>query len=294
MSGNSLSWLVRGITLLLVLFFIQVEGNVPLVSSTGLAVTLLALGIPHGAADHLIFRSVRPGVRDRFQLTFTAYYLVLILSYGLLWHFFPVPAFLLFIGLSIYHFGQSYEGHGPVEALVWGAFVLLFPILLHFDQAEPIISHMVGHSLSLPPAVTTGACLVLLTVNFALPFFGPRAGAFPRRESGYRWLDLVLLTSLYLATDLLLGFAIYFLFWHSLPAARLQWKYLSKKQLSRNLTAYLLQLLPLTLGAFASLLLVYIYLVRMDGRSLDLGVLFILISLITLPHAFLVDRVYRR
>ncbi len=293
MSGNFLSWFVRGITLLVTFLVLQLEDSMPGLSTTGLAVALIALGIPHGAADHLVFRSVRPSSTDRFPLAFTAYYLLLIVAYGSLWYLVPAAAFLLFIGVSVYHFGQSYEGGGTWDTVTWGAFVLLFPILLRFEQAGPIISQMIGNPLSLPAGVSLGACLLLFGLSIFVPGLRYGAGKISQRELSRRYLDVVLLTFLYLATDLLLGFAVYFLLWHSLPAGWSQWVYLKGKQLSHSPIAYLRQLLPLSVGAFVSVLLVYLYVVVFTGKTVDLGLLFMLVSLITLPHAFLVDHVYR-
>ncbi len=294
MSGNSLSWIVRGTTLAVTLLVLLLARSAPQLSTTGLAVLLLALGIPHGAADHLVFRTTRSGGSDRYYLAFTAYYLLLIFGYGLLWYYYPTLAFLVFIGMSVYHFGQSYEGGSRRDTVVWGAFVLLFPIFLRYAQAAPIIGQMVGGQVALPTGVTLVVCLLLFGLNVVVPLFDYRTGRLSRRGLGRRWLDALLLTFLYLSTDLLLGFAVFFLLWHSLPAARSQWIYLKQRQLARSPVAYLRQLLPLTAGAFLSLLLVYLYLTGYTDRTVDLGLLFILVSLITLPHAFLVDRVYRR
>ena len=114
-----------------------------------------------------------------------------------------------------------------------------------------------------------------------------------RREVARRLLDLALLAALYLSTDLLLGFGLFFLLWHSMPAAAAQWHYLQRRAVVVNMRGYLRELLPLSLGAIGTLGGLYLWISGGHGAGIDLGVVFMLVSLITLPHAFLIDRVYR-
>ncbi len=143
MGSSGLSWGIRGLSLL-VLCLVQAIGNEPGISTTGLALLLLVLGIPHGAADHLIFRARHPERQWRGQRwKFLGFYSLLVVLYGVLWHAFPAVAFLVFLGVSVYHFGQSYGEGGMASQLAWGSFVLLFPVMLHYPEAAPIIERMV-------------------------------------------------------------------------------------------------------------------------------------------------------
>ena len=293
MSGNQLSWVIRGLSVLL-FFLAQSLADQPGLSTPTLALLLLVLGIPHGAADHLIFQARHPELERRArQWRFFGFYLLLVLGYGLLWYALPLVAFLLFLGLSVHHFGQSYGEGSPGSRLSWGLYVLLFPILLHYEAAQPIIERMIGRSLPIPATYLLGCCASLLLLNVVQPLLDLHRSCPNQQQTARRLLDLSLLTALYLSTDLLLGFALFFLLWHSLPAAAAQWTYLRQRALVENFRAYVLQLLPLTLGALLSLGGLYLWVGQGDGVGVDLGLVFILVSLITLPHAFLVDAVYR-
>lgn len=274
--SSRLSWLVRGLSLLAILL-------APATGGTAFALILLALGIPHGAADHLIFRSrLPPGIPFRAP-AFLAFYFVIVGLYALLWWGAPELALLVFLGVSVYHFGQPYGGN-PASRLLWGCFLLGFPVLYHYPQAAPIVNGMLGYDLQLPPWVATGIPTLLVTANLSFALLN---------HQQQRLVDLLILGVVFVCTDLLLGFAIFFLLWHALPALIEQWKYLSRHRLSRGWGSYLLQLLPLTLGAFVSMGLAYLLLHQRGSQMPDLSYVFIMVSLITLPHAFLVDRVYR-
>lgn len=287
MRTTTLFWIIRGLTALLLLLVWTRGAGEPSVDPTILAGVLIALGIPHGAADHLIFRGSREEVGS--SAYFLLYYGMLVLAYGVMWYFLPAVALLLFIATSVYHFGQSHrsdsEGvkHSTVAWLptvAWGSFVLGFPVLWHFAEAAPIIERMLGYRVVMAEWLPKAVAIGLLLWNVAV-----------YRER--RLLDLALLLALYLSTDLLVGFAVYFLLWHSVPAGREQWMYLRRLDIVNTFGGYVAQLAPLSVGAAIILGGGYWWLHRHSGVAVDMGVLFMLISLITLPHTFLVDRVYR-
>ena len=303
MSTSKLAWGIRVTTFLMVLLLIGLEdvGQLP---GTGVALLVIALGIPHGAADHLIYRARHPQSSTvRSLLDFSLYYLLLILAYALLWVLLPTVALVLFLAVSAYHFGQEQIDTRPasgllqqLHSLLWGAFVLFFPIVLHLPDAQPIIERMVGQEIPLPDKAQRQCFLVVLVGANA--YLAARRASLQQVTTGAqfrhrRFLDLILLVLLYLHTDLLMGFALFFLLWHSVPAAVSQWRYLRTHRLSGSVTGYLWQLSPLSLGAALTFVLVYHLWSESPGAGIDLGMVFIFISLITLPHALLVNAVYR-
>src|SRR6056297_3409000 len=69
---------------------------------------ILFIGIPHGATDYLIFQSLsQPMWGSREMTHFYFNYVLLMGSYALLWWLTPTAALVVFIAISIYHFGQS-------------------------------------------------------------------------------------------------------------------------------------------------------------------------------------------
>ncbi|PPK86030.1 Brp/Blh family beta-carotene 15,15'-monooxygenase [Neolewinella xylanilytica] len=274
--GTTLSWIVRGLSLVAI-------AVAPATDGPTVALILLAMGIPHGAADHLIFRSRQPAGAPFVAAGFVLYYLGVVTAYTLLWWWLPGLALIGFLGMSVYHFGQPDGGPLP-SRLLWGCFVLGFPVFYHYPEAEPIVSGMIGWQLRLPAWTQLAVPAVLVAGNLAVATY---------RWQPRRLIDLAVLTVIYLTADLLLGFAIFFLLWHSLPALIQQWQYLRRHRLTGGWSNYIWQLLPLTVGAFASMAIAYVLMDQRGGYAPDLSLLFIMVSLITLPHAILVDRIYR-
>ena len=70
--------------------------------------TLILTGVPHGAVDYFLFKQLRQQEGGNFSaIRFFGGYLLLIAAYIVVWNFAPTIAFLLFILVSAYHFGQS-------------------------------------------------------------------------------------------------------------------------------------------------------------------------------------------
>ena len=263
---------------------------------------MLLLGLPHGATDHSLFLALKKETGGRKSHWFYPVYLGGMLAYGLVWYLTPGLAFAVFILLSVYHFGQSNwvhvrHGHPVVERLhylVWGTGVLLTPILLHAEEANGIVAAMTGIFIPVPGR------------EFVIWFIGAAAGLnivaalalrlfrkIDTRRLVLEVISYVLLLTMFLTNSLLLGFTVYFVFWHSLSSAHDQLRFFDRHrspELRRRLSLHIGSTI---LGAFAFCLL--IWLGPGPGAALQpaiIGGVFIAVSLLTLPHMLLVERLY--
>lgn len=110
---------------------------------------ILFLGIPHGATDYLIFKNLKRSFLGSKKLFhFYLSYLAIMALYGIIWIGAPSIGLLIFIVLSLFHFGQSNWVYIFPESSVlswltytiWGMFVLFIPIIAHYDTALPVVS----------------------------------------------------------------------------------------------------------------------------------------------------------
>lgn len=270
-------------------------------AATALGVVLIVFGIPHGAADYLIFQDVTrraPSRREAWK--FAGFYFVLLLGYGLLWYALPLAAFGLFLVISLYHFGQSHfhdavpDERFPAGAafFTWGALTTLFPVLLHYDESVVIIQEITGTYLPLSPAFRSVALLVIAASNLVLLGVLYRCGYLSGKRLLNELANLGLLIALYFSASLLLGFAAFFLLWHSIPAALDQLRFFRRRRGGFTLSTYTRRIVPLSVAAFGGLALFYLLSAHRFDYGMNLGALFIFIALITIPHALLVDRLY--
>ncbi|GAB4404895.1 MAG: hypothetical protein OHK0039_05460 [Bacteroidia bacterium] len=107
---------------------------------------LVAVGIPHGAVDHLLDSGhFDTPIRPRFVVG----YLALGAALLPLWFWQPGAALLLFLGYSAWHFGQAdlreWQIGGPgwtgrLQAFGWGLVLLAAILLPHPDELLPILA----------------------------------------------------------------------------------------------------------------------------------------------------------
>ena len=267
------------------------------------AIALICLiGIPHGATDHLLFFSIVqkiPGDKYRIQLRFYAIYLGIMAAYGILWYLSPQLSFLLFIIVSVYHFGQenlktfrwksSYLKN--ISFMLSGVFLLATPLLADMDSAWPIIKSIMGlegnlfidklqcRFLAYLIGIIYGCYILLMMLSSNIDL-----------SAGTKELiNGAILFSLFISTPLMMGFAVYFSLWHALPSIIEQIDFLKINQVKYNFKSHIKNLAPYTL---LSIVGIFIGLYFLDSSSLSAktGIGFMFLSIITLPHIILMDR----
>ena len=248
-------------------------------------VILVLVGIPHGGIDHLIHN---PEIRPKGLVHFIIRYLLLMLSYGLLWWLLPVAALIAFLGMSAYHFGQSHfleQGKlQPKEGLLYllkGSFFLSVILLGDWKMTQEILSPIL--TISLPENYR------LLSMGLLMASSLLAHGWKNRSLSLGDALDYLILVPILYFSPLLISFAVYFGFWHSLPSMLAEYKYLSQHPSFNSPLKFGKQLLP-----FSGISLVGITAILIIGmKFLDSSQLyllfFVMISLISLPHILYMD-----
>ncbi|NNK90775.1 MAG: beta-carotene 15,15'-dioxygenase, Brp/Blh family [Saprospiraceae bacterium] len=267
----------------------------------GLSLILILLfGIPHGAADHIIFSRIGKSFYGARKLnSFILTYLLLGLGFLFIWGISPLKALILFILISIYHFGQEhFESLDPNQWLTkinmfsWGAFVLLFPLLWHSDTTIFFVEQIVSTSIQpLDNTVLLLSLVIIVSAPCVSIFLLWKSGILNTERLISELVQIALLIVLYITTPLLVGFSIYFVFWHSLHAMEDQYIFLRMKTKNYTITRYFRDILPLSIVAIAFVSILGFYLMNQTGYNL-FSFVFILIALITLPHILLFEKLY--
>lgn len=265
------------------------------------------IGIPHGATDNHVYRSFfRRPPRPRRMAGFYLTYLFSALAYGLLWWLAPVAALVLFLVMSMYHFGQSslFVARGPESSPVkklsyvgMGAFYLLPPILLRYPEAEPVIAAITGRQLvSLEQAATWApwvtAAVTLGAVGIVV---GMAAGGAISRNVMLRELLLVgVLLALFLVSPLFVSFIVYWALWHSLNTAMEVYPLLPPRPVNRPVIRFARAAAPLTLITFVGIAGIFLGAGVLDSLQGTVALYFVLIAAMTLPHSVVMERMYQR
>ena len=249
------------------------------------ALIILLVGIPHGGIDHLIHN---PTITPRGLARFILRYLLLMLGYGLMWWFLPLAALIAFLGMSAYHFGQSHfleqgklENKEGLLYLLKGAFFLFLILFGDWSMTQKILSSMISMDLSEEFRLGfLGFLLVssLIAQGFSTQPFGLTDG-----------LDYLILAPILYFSPLLIGFSVYFGFWHSLPSMLAEYAYLRNIPAFNSPLKFGKQLLPfsgISLVGIAAILVVGLEFLAPNQLYL---LFFVLISLISLPHILYMD-----
>jgi Brp/Blh family beta-carotene 15,15'-monooxygenase len=275
-------------------------------------VSLVIVGLPHGAADLAIARRLG-GTAAALRL-FAGYIAVMGLVFGG-FVFFPVPLVLLFTAVSIWHFGMAHADcqSPPIAAALWprmlaavarGAPVIGVPLACFPAETCDIVARLLaltgGGAAATPlaPAVIRMAGFLLMAAaGAALLLEAVASSAVPgaARRSLATLVDLAAITAVGATTDPLFSVGLYFLCWHA-------WRHLwllaplvaavrptNSAALGRAILRLHLAALPLLVPTWAALLGAWWWLSPHHSPR-DLAILSLAVYLVVTPsHDLLID-----
>lgn len=260
---------------------------------------ILALGIPHGAVDNILFLSRAKLSKVRFYVT----YISVILANVIIWILFPRLSLLFFLLLSAYHFGQSQFVHylkkqdvlAKVIYTSWGICIISGLLLLNFNNLEILTDMTLSFSKLSSPVykrileVSFGGSLIFILAGLILLLKQKRIAL----EKVF--LEVIILLVILLSFKIfspLVGFTLYFVILHSIKVLEEEFVYLKSENIVRNTVSFVGLLLPFSLLSVFGILLIFA-LIHFKLIPFTYGFAFlIIISSITMPHAVVMQRFY--
>jgi Brp/Blh family beta-carotene 15,15'-monooxygenase len=299
-----------------------------------LLLSIVVLGLPHGALDHQAAGRIW-GLRSLAAiLGFYGAYLFVAAIYLAVWFILPGLAFALFLVLTVFHWGQGdhwFEAvtcggargkTGPARnaltIFVRGGIPILLPLVAFPEVVARIASGAIGlfpagggnglgwFAFLLQPGARAAIGIVLgvaILVNLAI--LASECMRVQRRGQSGRGpaaalLELVVLTLYFATLHPLLAIGVYFCAWHSLRHLyRLRYFLAPAGQAHpRSWRAIIVNSLPLTLASVGILVVLGIYFAQVVGINLTIqafiGLYLVLLAILTLPHAMVVTAMDRR
>ncbi len=104
---------------------------------------LLWPGLAHGSLDLLVAKKIGLVKNEIDKFIFLLIYISIPLIFFYAWMVFPNIVFIIFLLLSIYHFGMSdsITNNKTIEILVRGALVIVLPFKFHIEETIEIFSY---------------------------------------------------------------------------------------------------------------------------------------------------------
>jgi Brp/Blh family beta-carotene 15,15'-monooxygenase len=257
---------------------------------------ILLTGIPHGALDHLIQKATDRKWNKVYDIKkFLVKYLLIMAIYALLWFWFSGLSLMIFLIISAWHFGETDLEKVPKNVLIWsftrliyGFYILSFILLSHINEVEPIVIKMAGNQgyfLVFWNIINMNVkqILYLLGLSFTTIFIVAQSEYLINFDK-IRIVRLCLILASSAWLPLLPAFALYFGGWHALCAFDNIHDYLRKDYPTLSFKLVYLKTLPFSLLAIA-FLCAFLWYCKVSLEYYDpFPILFIFISLITLPH----------
>lgn len=242
-------------------------------------VMMSIFGIPHGALDAALLNA-RFSSSKRIML-FSAYITLAIFCIAL-WSVAPTPSMLLFLLLSVVHFGRSdiadrNVNHLHIETLARGGLWALALPLYHWEVVEPIFAQL-----------NTNTEIIDRVLTLSLPVWGMACAAlcfFALKTRTYRSLAaLAIGLTLIYSLPPLWSLGLYFCVWHARRHTQWALAKLSNpgraQKLKQNTTALTLLI---ALGAF------YVMPADISLTTAVIQLFFVGIFALTVPHMLLID-----
>ena len=236
---------------------------------------LVAVGIPHGAMDHM---TEALSNTKRITLPFVMKYMGLMALVYVLWVVSPGIAVLSFILYSAWHFGetdtQEWGIYSPLIGLCWGVLFFIGCFASHLPELNNVLSLL-------------GAGVIDLYINPQDLFLASIALSvlLASYNKSIQWIFLLAFLLLSQWMPLIISFGIYFIFHHSYKG----WSHL-KQALGESDISLFKNALPFNIGA---IVLFFIFFLNPSATfEANTSVFFVFISCISFPHIFCMHRFY--
>lgn len=272
------------------LFWFSIQFGKPIEDSIAF-ILVISIGIMHGANDMLILSLKKMNKKSSKKNLII--YISIVLSCVILFLLQPFLSILLFIFISCYHFGEEHLSDkvslnpifDTIYFIVYG--MLIFSML--FYAALPEVNQIMQELSN----VEFSYLQIKYSLIFSLVFFlamnlfllWKKKILLPEFLKELFFLGL--LSLVFKTSSLILSFAIYFIFWHSIPSIIHQIFFISGDITKKTVLYYVKKALFYWLLSVVGLLILYLFIPQINLFS---TVIFVILLSITAPHIWVMYR----
>jgi Brp/Blh family beta-carotene 15,15'-monooxygenase len=220
------------------------------------------------------------------------------------WLLLPSLAYLLFLLLSAYHFGQSQFSHyfkkqniaAQALYLFWGIALLSSYVLFNLEEIHLVMATYDEFG-QFAPLHLQGRMLLITMISFVLLFgqliYFTAKGQLSVEVVMMELLVFGLVLLGFYLMPLVIGFTLYFVVLHSFKVLREEYHFLNAQRITQSLKGFVKLVAPFSLLSILGIGFLY---ALIEWQFLDISFgygLMVIISSITLPHVFVMDDFYQ-
>jgi len=261
-------------------------------------ILILSFGILHGSNDLLIFENLSIVKRKYSKLMLLCIYIGIVALVFILFSFLPLLALILFILFSAYHFGEQHWEHlnlninTALKLLFYGSyglFILFLLFILNKTAVIDIVETISNYRLevSMLNGLFYCMCVVFATTS---TYIGIRNKILLKNALS-ELLYLLVFSVIFKISSLIWGFAIYFIFWHSLPSLQDQINFIYKTFDKKSAWLYVKNAAPYWLISVAAVIIFYYAFNTLD---IFYALFFSFLAAVTFPHSVTINTMFRR
>ena len=256
---------------------------------------ILSIGVIHGANDLLIINRYSAKESNKNQILFFFFYLMIVFTGFALFYFIPSLALLAFIAVSVYHFGeQPWEVNlsntnlsSKIKLSLIISHGLAFFIIIFMNNLLAVNEVLASFYISSLNYSYLALSLFSVSILYLFLLFYNK---ILRNHFINEIIFFVLLYILTLSSTLIYGFAIYFIFFHSLLSIKDQVKFIYNDDKTSSIKKYIRNSMPYFILALTFLLIFYF---NVDLQKVNLlQIIFTFLAAITFPHVIVIEKMY--
>ena len=261
-------------------------------------ILIFSFGILHGANDLALIKNVNTEKKTLYFSKILFYYVCIVLFGALLFYIIPWLALALFIVVSGYHFGEQQWNHQLQIEIAWvkilyemvyGLLILFLLFAFHSVEVQKVILAISTINIPLPYFLLVLKILITLFIGLSL-FLYFRIQEF----KNYFFAELFYLfvfAILFKVSSLIWGFALYFIFWHSIPSIMDQIRFLFGKATFDNFKLYFRSAFVYWIVSLAGIFVLYFI---FKGERIFNALFFSFLASITFPHVLVIQKMFGR
>ena len=249
---------------------------------------ILTFGIIHGANDILLLMKGK-NTDKKTVINNTLKYFSLVVLICMVFFNLPAISLLFFLLFSAYHFGEQqwtiFENNNSSSLTLFYFFFgsLIFTILFTINSEEVSDVILDITNFYIPQNAYGLSLLILSVVNILFLLLNYR---ILKPQLFHQFILFVVMLIVFSIFELLPAFAVYFVFYHSIPSIIEQAEYLFEDSSVKSFKKFIIK--GFAYWLIAILFLVFLYLIIKDKIDFSLGVFFSFLAAITFPHVLVI------